>query len=389
MTRLLFALLLTLLMAAETSAIAPKNEDSELANLKNVLAQNADSASAQKLVEEGERLSQQQTIAARLQAIAKWEEARSLWQREGNLEQEAATLIKLGEMYRDLDATTPARERYSEALALVRQLGNRLQEALILGQLGRINQRDADRWKEEHRIYSDLSSIHPRRSDVFRKKSYSDRDKATKFYQQVLEIYQDLNQSPEPATLASRQSEARLLNQLGEVENDSWKKYKLFEQALEIYKEIGDKKGEALVLSKLSELYFYEQLNYQAGLESFNQARTIYQNISASSEEDANWAKKQEARLLNKLVRYWWSENRATALEFHKQALRLSEEIGDRYGKAFILENLGALYVESSNFQKGLTVFQQALAIYEDVGDVVKQRKILGNLGDIYYLLGK
>ncbi|MEC4851491.1 MAG: hypothetical protein SAJ12_10800 [Jaaginema sp. PMC 1079.18] len=79
MTHPLLALLLTLLITTEVSAIAPKNQTSQKANLKKVLAQNVTPTSAQELVEEGEQLSQQQRMAARLQAIAKWEEARLIW----------------------------------------------------------------------------------------------------------------------------------------------------------------------------------------------------------------------------------------------------------------------------------------------------------------------
>ncbi|MEC4851492.1 MAG: tetratricopeptide repeat protein [Jaaginema sp. PMC 1079.18] len=277
----------------------------------------------------------------------------------------------------------PARERYSDALALVRQQGDRESEALILGQLGSIYHTDAERWKGEQRLYSNLSSIRPRREDVLIKESYSEREKATKFYQQALAIYQDLNQSPETATFTSQQSQARLLNQLGESETD----LSLFQQALEIYQDIGDKKGEAIVLSNLSKFYLYEKLDDRDGFKFFDRARAIYQDIAASSEEDANWAKKQEALLLNSVVRYWWSDNREKALKFHEQALRLSEEIGDMYGKALILEDLGYLHFISDNYPKELTIYQQALAIYEDVGDVGKQSEILGKLGDRYYLL--
>ncbi|MEC4985974.1 MAG: tetratricopeptide repeat protein [Oscillatoria sp. PMC 1068.18] len=411
MTRHLFALLLTTLIVTEASAIAlgasataliasssaSKNKTDRETNPKNILAQNSDSASGRELVEQGEGLSQQQMMTARLGAIAKWEEARLIWQREGNLEQEAATLIKLGEAYYNLDATTLAQERYSEALALVRQLGERPLEALILGQLGRIYQANsnfnAGLNADRLRFGSDygLSSVQSRLSDVLREKSFSDRDKATESYQQALEIYQDLNSSSTTATFASRQGEARLLNQLGKSRYGSGtSEYyeSIFQRALEIYQEIGDKKGEAVVLSNLSEFYFFGSSDERAGLELFNQAQTLYQNISASSEEDRNWAKKREALLLiNTMVRYWWRENRATALEFHEQALSLSREIGDRQVEALILENLGYLF--GSNPQKELEFYQQALGIYEELGDVVKQGVILSKLGIRYRLLGE
>ncbi|MBP0027314.1 tetratricopeptide repeat protein [Roseofilum sp. Guam] len=385
MNRLWFAFWLTVLITTESVAIAPKP------NPESILTQNSCLVLAQDLVEKGERLSKQQDLTAQLPAIAQWEEARYLWHRAGNSEQEAAALIKLGSIYQYWGATTPARERYRDALALAQQLGDRLQEAFILGQLGRIHDMDADRWQKEWQFASDrgFTSVTSRRSDILNQQRHSDSDKAAQFFHQALAIYEAFNQSPQTATFASRQGEAQLLNWLAESKTDTSERYELFQQALRIYEEIGDRKGEAIVLSNLTQLRLFEWFDEQAGLDIFDRSRSIYQEIGASSSEDSHWAKKQNVRLLNTMVRYWWSENQARALEFHQQALSLAREIDDFDGEALTLEILGDRYLSSDNLQQGLAFYQQALALYENLGNGVKQGEMLNHLGNIYSDLGE
>ncbi|MDJ1182914.1 tetratricopeptide repeat protein [Roseofilum casamattae] len=403
MNRLWFSFWLTLLVTAESvgmgvsfgrehvrrkaspEAIAAKR------NLRYSLAQNSHLVSARDLVEEGDRFSKQPTIAAQLQAIAKWEQARLIWQSEGNFEQEAATLIKLGSIYQNLGATTPAREHYSEAFTLAKELGKPLQEALILSQLARIYQTDGNQWEKEHKFARDrgFTSVVSRHSETLSKQRSRDSEKPAEFCQQALTIYRDINQSPETATFASRQGEAQLLNWLGESKTDTTERYELFQQALALYREIGDRKGEAVVLSNLTQLRLFEWLDEQAGLDLFKQSRAIYQEIAALSLEDRRWAKNQEVRLLNTMVRYWWDENQARAFEFHQQALSLAREIDDLGGEALTLEMLGDRYLASGNLQKALAFYQQALAIYDYLGNWVKQGQILEHLGNIYDRLGE
>ncbi|MBP0008118.1 MULTISPECIES: tetratricopeptide repeat protein [unclassified Roseofilum] len=393
MNRLCFAFWLTVLVTTESVAIAPKP------NPESILTQNCCLVLAQDLVEKGDRLRGQQTLTAQLPAIAQWEELRYRWHRAGNSEQEAAALIKLGLIYQYWGATTPARERYRDALALAQQLGDRrspargerLQEAFILGQLGRLHHTDADRWQKEWQFASDrgFTSVTSRHSETLNQHRARDSDQATQFFHQALAIYEAFNQSPQTATFASRQGEAQLLNWLAESKTDTSERYELFQQALTIYEEIGDRQGEAVVLSNLTQLCLFEWFDEQAGLDVFDRSRAIYQDIGALSSEDSHWAKQQDVRLLNIMVRYWWEENQARALEFHQQALSLAREIDDFDGEALTLEILGDRYLASDNLQQGLVFYQQALAIYENLGNGVKQGEMLNHLGNISSDLGE
>lgn len=129
----------------------PKLQQSE------TISQNDETATeAQQLFNEAEKLAKQRTIPSQLQAIQKWSEAGLKWQRLGDKPQEALTLIKLGETYKNLGATTPALEHYTQALTLYRELNNRLQEAFTLSEIGSIYIIELEQLEKEQRF----SSIH-------------------------------------------------------------------------------------------------------------------------------------------------------------------------------------------------------------------------------------
>ncbi|NEP85060.1 MAG: hypothetical protein F6K39_47375 [Okeania sp. SIO3B3] len=59
----------------------------------------------QQFVNQVEKFAQQRNIPSQLQAIRKLEEELLKWQKSGDKSQAALTLIKLGEIYKDIGAT--------------------------------------------------------------------------------------------------------------------------------------------------------------------------------------------------------------------------------------------------------------------------------------------
>ncbi|MEL7034502.1 MAG: tetratricopeptide repeat protein [Cyanobacteria bacterium J06592_8] len=336
------------------------------------------STSAQQLFEEAEKLAQQRTIPSQLQAIKKWSEARLQWQKLGNQSQEALTLLKLGETYKNLGATTPALEYYTEALTLYQTLNNRSQEAFTLSQIGSVYIIELNRLKDEqnfqpiHGIF-----VNSRQSKLLSEKIRSTPEKALEFYKKSLQIYQDLNDLSGEARILTAMAESQYLH------DDENHKQKLFKKALELYQEIGDKPGEALVLSYLSELNLIEYRNDKLGVDLFNQANAIYQNLAQS--QDHNFTTSQaQANLLKVAIRYWWGDNQQKALEFQNQALKIYQEIEDKQGEAVLLSQMGYYYGLREARQKQLEYYTQALRIYQEIGDRVGESKILDKIGLIY-----
>lgn len=388
LTLFLFPILLS------ESAVATRWENQNLQ--VETTFQDPNRSSAQQLLHEGVQLTRQGTIPARLQAIAKWEAAVSLWRTAGDKSREALTLLKLASAYKDLGATTLALSRYNQALTLYRSLGNRLQVAYNIGEIGRIYVAELEQWDGAAlwKLERGLSVVSARSRSLL-KKNDSYRTKAREFYSQSLAIYREINKSQDSPLAAL--GEARILNIMAGskyLHNDEEDREKLLKQSLAIYREIGDRSGEALVLGHLSELYLSPGYGKTAaGWDLFNQAMAIYREIA----EGENFSVRQaEANLLNMAVRYSCLNNQERALQYHDRALKIYRKIGvnevppqeARPGEALALTTLGDCYSASQNRPQELAVYDRALGIYQAIGDRVGAANVLYRLGSIYADLG-
>ncbi|MGB3514450.1 MAG: tetratricopeptide repeat protein [Microcoleaceae cyanobacterium] len=336
------------------------------------------------------KLSQRQRIPSQLKEIEKLEKILQKWGYSGDKSQTALTLLKLGSIYKNLGATTPALESYKEALSLYQEIKNSLQEASTLGEIGDVYVAELEQLKEERHLASQHNLFIS--SKLFLDKLRNNDKKAREFYQQSLEIYQEINNSTNANIdkFAARQGEASILNKIAQLyNNDYYEKEKLLKQSLAIYQEIGDKKGEALILGNLSELNLIALHEDQAGWDLFNQAIAIYQEIYESSDDDNFAARQAEAKLLSIAVRYWWSDNQEKALKFHNHSLKIYREIEDFQGEALTLITMADYYFMSDNGPKELEFYNQALKIYQEIGDGIGEAKILDKLGGIYYYSGE
>ncbi|MGB3532724.1 MAG: tetratricopeptide repeat protein [Microcoleaceae cyanobacterium] len=340
---------------------------------------------AQQLFDEAEKLTQDRTIPSQVQAIEKYLEARLKWQELGDKSQEALTLLKLGETYKNMGAFTPALEHYTQALSLYQELKNPLQEAFTFGKVGEVYVVELEHFKEQ-RYFASIHqlSITSRWYKLFSEKNRNNSEKALELYQQSLEIYQKLNNNSDSNIdqFTVCQGEANILNKMAQLYQYE-EKEQLLQQSLVIYQEIGNKQEEALVLGYLSELNLKVYLNTQTGEALFNQAITIYKEIANSSDYNHLTVRQAEANLLNMAADYWWLENHSKALELYNQSLVIYQEIGDKQAEAKTLVNLGDKWEE--NREKQLEFYTQALLIYREIKDEIGEAKVLGNLGDIYF----
>ncbi|MGD1806746.1 DUF2225 domain-containing protein [Dapis sp. BLCC M126] len=346
----------------------------------------------EQLFSQVKKLREKQTINSQLQAIKNLEQRLLTFQSSGDKSQAALILLKLGSIYKKLGAKTLALESYKEALSLYQEIGNPIQEAFTLGEIGDVYLAELEQLKEEQQLaLTNNLSINSSWKKLFLDKQRNNGKKASDFYQQSLGIYQEINNSANPNIdkFAARQGEANIFNKIAQSYRDEYEKEKLLKQSLAIYQEIGDKKGEALILGELSELNLIEYRNDQAGWDLFNQAIAIYQEIYESSDDDNFAARQAEAKLLSIAVRYWWSDNQEKALKFHNQSLKIYQEIEDFQGEALTFINMAYYYFMSDNGPKELEFYNQALKIYQEIGDGIGEAKVLERLGRIYYFSGE
>ena len=72
------------------------------------------------------------------------------------------------------------------------------------------------------------------------------------------------------------------------------------------------------------------------------------------------------------------------AIKYHKKALVISKEIGDRQGEGKLLRNLGNAYLNLGKVKKAIEYYQKALVIAREIGDRRNEGIWLGNLGNTY-----
>jgi tetratricopeptide (TPR) repeat protein len=217
-------LLIGILLLSESVARTPtqfslERGESWIAQQPAATSQDATRAAAERALQEGMRLYQQGTVESLRGAIAKLEEARSLYRVVGDRAGEALTLLGIGKIYSDLGEQQKALEFYNQSLPLSRAVGNRAMEAATLLGIGK--------------IYSDLG----------------EQQKALEFFNQSL---------PLSRAVGNRAMEAATLSNIGGVYDALGEKQKaleFFNQSLPLFRAVGDREGEAITLSNIGRVY--------------------------------------------------------------------------------------------------------------------------------------
>ncbi|MBD2774850.1 CHAT domain-containing protein [Iningainema tapete] len=124
----------------------------------------------------------------------------------------------------------------------------------------------------------------------------------------------------------------------------------------------------------------YQTSQFQAALQSWQQALIIYREIKD---------RQSEGKALGNLgLAYRNLGNYAKAIEYSQQELAIAREIKDRRGEGMALGNLGGAYRNLGNYAKAIEYSQQELAIAREIKDRQSEGTALGNLGLAYLYLG-
>lgn len=295
---------------------------------------------------------------------------------------EAAWQNHLGEIYYHLGQVDRATDHYQRALAIARELGNRRDEGLSLGNLGTAYT-DMLRWEEAFRCYEQGLAISREIGDrqgegtslgnLGRVYAYMGQmDKAISHYDQALLIARETG---------DRRSEGASLGNLGRVYASMGQVHEAisnYEQALVIAQDIGDRRGEDARLNGLGSAYYtLGQVNEAVGY--YQQALTIAQEIGDRRSEGAS--------LGNLGVAHMASGQMEQAIVYCQQALAITKEIGDQSNEANYLGSLGNIYMSLGQTEQAIDYHQQALVIVKQIGDRRAEGNQLGNLGLAYSTL--
>src|SRR5919202_1675719 len=124
----------------------------------------------------------------------------------------------------------------------------------------------------------------------------------------------------------------------------------------------------------------YQTSQFEAALQSWQQALTIYRQIKDRQRE--GWVLGGLGLAYNSLGDY------AQAIDYQKQWLAIAREIHDRQYEGKALGNLGLAYIDLGNYTQAIDYSKQFLAIAREIHDRQSEGAALGNLGVAYYSLG-
>ena len=237
---------------------------------------------AQQLSDEGFALFKEGSAESYQQAIRKWKQALSLWQKVGNKEQEALLNLFLGRVYDDLGFKPKALEYYNQALTLYQALKDRAGEATTLNNIGAVydalgeKQKALDFYQQAlplRRAVGDRAGEATTLNNIGRVYDYlGEKQKALDYYQQVL---------PLSRAVGDRAGEALTLNNIGSVYHALGEKQKALDylqQSLPLSRAVGDRAGEATTLDNIGYL-LQQQKQPQLAIIFYKQSVNVYETL--------------------------------------------------------------------------------------------------------------
>ena len=207
--------------------------------------------------------------------------------------------------------------------------------------------------------------------------------------QKALEIFRKWN-----ATGGERDT----LNFLGDVYLTTGQYEKAspyFQQALKIAKEIakspdGDPVDVAYTLQYIGDVYD-KQRQYAQALPIYQQALDIFGDRLQSKKGDRDSLLTSQSLTLSRMASiYFKSSQYDRALVGYQKMLAIAAERDDRIGKVQILNNIGVIYANQTEYAQALASYEQSLTLVRTLccyrGD---EAAIINNLSALYFSLGQ
>lgn len=292
---------------------------------------------------EGRRLQARGEAEAFKEARKKYSEALNVFRELGDRSREAATLQYLGNVAHNLGDPRLAIRHYSEALSLWRNLKDTLGQAQTLNGMG---------WS--HYGLGELQQ-------------------SLEYYDQAIPLWR---------VVGDPRGEAQAISAAGAVREalgDRQIALANYLQALPLVREAGDRALEAYTLNNMSWLYFRLD-ETQKALDHANQALPIWREVKNMAGEATAYH--------NIASVYDVLNQNSKALEYYDRSLRLWQAYGNGYGEAQALNNIGIIYYDEQQYEKALEYYERALQFWQKLGNRLEQAETLSNIGLIYQLTG-
>ena len=229
-----------------------------------------------------------------------------------------------------------AAARYTQALAIHREVGNRRFEGNLLGNLG---------------------SVHMNQGRL---------EEAAAHYSQALTIHREVG---------NRRFEGIVLGYLGILHMQQGRIEEAaihYNQSLAMAREVGYSRGEGIMLANLGALH-KQQGRLEEAAAHYTQSLAILRKLGD---------RRFEGIVLANLGNLHMNDGRMeeTVASFN-QALAIYRKLGDRRFEGIVLSNLGFLHVQQGRMEEAAAHYTQSLAILREVGNRRREGAVLSNLG--------
>ena len=247
-------------------------------------------------------------------------------------------LTTLGEMERLYGRTRESEVHLVRALALRREVGDRMGEAKVLNALGKLSN-ELGRLEEARRLYEATVAI---------------------AHENGLRGLEGL----------VRGNLAGLYVGLGRFEEAT----REFETALAIHRECGDRRLEGIALGNLGVL--------DADRGRMDEARAHYEAGIAIHRDVGD--RRAEGTIVGNLGNLYLDLGLIDeAMALYDTALAMRREVGDRRAEGLILGNQGVALFEQRRFDEARAHLESALAIHREVNDQRAEGAVLGSLAEV------
>ncbi len=396
-----FRIVLSILVCSNPIAVKAAQESVVIAQQPatssptgNTSKQQQAAARAEELLQQAQKLAEQGTAESRQQAIAKYEQALSIWRQLGERPQEATTLLSIGTLYYGLNESQKALDYYNQALAVRRELNDRVGEAIMLFSIGGAYSNLGDNQKALEYYNQALSLFQTEKQPSLAASTLvnlggiyfksGETDKALDAYTQALSLQNAQNDLPGQAN--TLQALGRVYTSLGEPH----KALNAYNQALEIQRTQQNIAGQAEILPLLGTLYT-SLGETQTALNYFNQALELQKKAEGTASGTALTLNlTQQALIVTGIAgTYSASNDYQQALKYYNQARSLLQKAGNRSAQAEILNQMSFAYSEMGENQKALDSLQAALALQRAIRDPARESFTLSNIAAIYNSTGE
>jgi len=253
-------------------------------------------------------------------------------------------LKNLGLVYRDLGNFDKSASHLNQALRMAELLGNDIETSNVLNLLG---------------------SLH------YKFNRYTE---ALLYYNQSLEKRRRLGLHSSTAT--TLENIARVYTQKGQFDEA----IAALDEALSLKQQLFNPLLEAITLNEMGNLYL-QKGNIAEALRRYLMSLRIRENAGSSDDIAQSYT--------NIGLTYRKLGLTRNATSYLEKARELILESNDPSGAAYILVNLGNLYIDQKYFDKALRVFQEALAMREKTGDETSIARTLRNIAQAQVRIGQ